>query len=416
MRQLLLSGSLVIASGLFILQLPSSILMTMKDTLMLAAVGDMSMRSYGVKLGIEVDEVVKNIHARINGAKITHADILTIMCMESAGLIGRRDVITSSAGARGMTQVMPGTLAYYARNHAGGFYLPNRPDLLYSDSRYSIEAGALIFNHHLMNYIPRHGELGGRRMAAIAYNGGPGRVRLPKERLPKETRDYAYKKLPHCYNRVKRGESPVDTSIWTVMVAKVVELTGGKMSLGGSAGVMSDIPSLQTPITNTINNPIERAAQEWWGSPAGRQVQQAQQQVPPQRMRQADGVISEQRNPVSRRDNDAVNREQASWIERFIYKRDDQPLESKFKCTRINGKIKLQWSCPSGTTVSRGYTPSGGTFDTHGASAGLINIVSDVMGTYQLMCIQGHKVLAESDCEVTEDNKPSKRWLIIDTK
>lgn len=180
---------------------------------------------YGRRLGSLVLSVVGEIRSRVPHAEITYTDILAIMCAESGALIRTGRNITSHAGARGLTQVMPSTLKYYAESRAGGFYLPYQPEKLYSNPWYSITAGGLIFNHHLMNYD------GDRTKAAIAYNGGPGRVGKAISSLPSETRHYAYTKFPACYNKIISGVSPVNTALWRAMIAFVVENKGETFAL-----------------------------------------------------------------------------------------------------------------------------------------------------------------------------------------
>jgi hypothetical protein len=398
MKQVFLFTSLTLALGLLILQLPNSVYTAMSNAVLSVAAGgalsDLSTeQEYGERLGIEVDAAVNNIHARIPNSEITHADVLTVMCMESAGLIGRRETITSGAGARGMTQVMPETLAYYANGDIGGFYLDNRPDLLYSDSRFSIEAGALIFNHHLMNYVPRYGPLNGRTVAAIAYNGGPGRVGLPKSRLPRETRDYAYNKLPNCFNQIRRGTSPVNSTIWRAMVSKVWELTDGKMSLDGAPGVPSDVMSQSTTPASTISR-VQEIAQRWWESPQARNIQRPG--PPPQTVQRA-GQYAPQ---VHNTNNDQDDRQ--SWLDRLIY-RDRQLTKeevSSIECKATDRGVKIKWSCPSGSTITKGYAPDGQRFDTNGANTGAIHAIDAPSGEYKIVCVQSHKVLSKATCNV----------------
>ncbi len=359
----------------------------------LASLGSIlpSQSSYGRDLGIIVDRVVKNIHARIPNAEITHADILTIMCMESAGLVGRRQNIRSSAGARGLTQVMPDTLRYYSRSNVGGFYLPNRPDLLYSDSRFSIEAGALIFNHHLMNYVPRNGNIRGRTIAAIAYNGGPGRVGLPSNRLPRETYNYAYQKLPNCFNKIIRGQSPVNTTIWEAMVAKVVELTGGRLA-ADVRGALSDIESIRTAPREVDR--VSSLGRSWWQSAQGRQVSQQSEQRAAFAPRGSDSWIDKLFNNYnSAKDNTTeAKKPDSNAIKKNIPK-------AKIFCERRSvDTVYIKWSCPKGTTISSGLGTGGVKFDTGGAGAGAVNSDYVSGAEYTVKCFKGHQLYAKSKC------------------
>jgi hypothetical protein len=158
-----------------------------------------------------------------------------------------------SAGAKGLTQVMPSTFAgYYSKNIQGFTDFANRTNCnatnLSSDVRCSIEAGARIFNKLLMDYG------GDRTKAAIAYNGGPKRVN--SSNLPKETYDYAYKKLPACKNPIVKGQSPVANQIWQRLVGRVGEITGGKFALNGVAKLVPYLAGSQpfSSFTNPFNS------------------------------------------------------------------------------------------------------------------------------------------------------------------
>ncbi|HVW72757.1 MAG TPA: transglycosylase SLT domain-containing protein [Rhizomicrobium sp.] len=73
----------------------------------------------------------------------------------------------SSAGARGLMQMMPASAKLAARNAS----LPFRPDALLSDTAYNIELGMTEYHGHMDRY-------GGSWVLAIAsYNAGPGNVR-----------------------------------------------------------------------------------------------------------------------------------------------------------------------------------------------------------------------------------------------
>ncbi len=401
MRNAILTTSLVIAVIMFVLQFPTDTLLSPARSLGLVL---QSQASYGEHVAVVIDKVVKNIHARIPNAEITHADVLTIMCMESAGLLGRRQTITSGAGARGVTQVMPATLRYYASSHVGGFYLPNRPDLLYDDLRYSIEAGALIYNHHLMNYVPRYGNTRGRTKAAIAYNGGPGRVN--SRSLPRETYNYAYRKLPNCFNKIIRGQSPVNTSIWKSMMAKTVQITGGRL-LGRVNGVASAIPSINT--APRLVDKITASNNQWWQSSAGRRVAQSQLLAPggynnstnsvdDSRTRKVNWLKSLFNNSVARstNGNDIKKHNTSQSTNKNISKYP----KAKISCQRRKELVRVKWTCPTGTTISRGTATKGVEFDTGGANVGVVVFKNIDKSEYILQCLKGHKLYARSRCSI----------------
>jgi hypothetical protein len=89
---------------------------------------------------------------------------------------GGRNAAVSTAGARGIMQVMPDTAKEYG-------FDPSRLD----DPAYNVHVGMTI----LADVLKRAG--GDPVKAAIGYNAGPGRMADPIESLPKETRDYVDK-------------------------------------------------------------------------------------------------------------------------------------------------------------------------------------------------------------------------------
>tara|TARA_B100000508_G_scaffold78050_1_gene60667 strand:- start:4046 stop:5638 length:1593 start_codon:yes stop_codon:yes gene_type:complete len=204
--------------------------------------------AYGEQLGKTVDDVVNTILATVPEALITHADVLTVMCMEQGGANPNlRTTITSGAGAKGLTQVMPGTFAQYKQTGRGGFrYLGCSYSEIQTNPRCAIESGARIFNDLLMRYD------GNRTTAARAYNGGPGRA---YGNLPAETRNYAYNKLPQCWNTILAGKSPVASSVWRAMIQEVSALTNGTFKLSGEGTL---VPLEASGWTNVASNPQQR--------------------------------------------------------------------------------------------------------------------------------------------------------------
>jgi len=204
--------------------------------------------AYGEQLGQTVDDVVNSIHATVPGSFITHADVLAIMCVEQGGVNANlRTSITSGAGAKGLTQVMPGTFSDYKKNNWGGFSQLNcEYSQIQTNPRCSIEAGARIFNYLLIQYD------GNRTTAARAYNGGPGRA---YGSLPTETRQYAYERFPKCFNAILAGQPPVASSVWRAMVQKVSALTGGLFKLAGSGQL---VPFSASGWADVASDPAQR--------------------------------------------------------------------------------------------------------------------------------------------------------------
>jgi soluble lytic murein transglycosylase len=73
----------------------------------------------------------------------------------------------SSAGAKGLMQMMPASAKVAARQ-AG---LPYRPDALLADSAYNMQLGMTEYRSHLDRYG------GSLVLAAASYNAGPGNTR-----------------------------------------------------------------------------------------------------------------------------------------------------------------------------------------------------------------------------------------------
>ncbi len=104
---------------------------------------------------------------------------------------------------------------------------------------------------------------------------------------------------------------------------------------------------------------------------------------------------------------------QPSWLNRLL----KQPAPTAptatttkapvLRCSESDKKTTLQWSCPSGTTVSKG-SATYGQFNTRGAGAGLVRVPVDYSlsrVTYTLQCLKSHQVLREGRCtRVSKDN------------
>jgi beta-lactamase regulating signal transducer with metallopeptidase domain len=108
------------------------------------------------------------------------AGLLAIMVYTESR--GRADA-RSSAGARGLMQLMPATAAEIARVRG----LPATPPARLDDPAYNLDMGAW----YIARQLERHGD--DLPLALAAYNAGPGRVaayRRGEAALPEETRRY----------------------------------------------------------------------------------------------------------------------------------------------------------------------------------------------------------------------------------
>ncbi len=111
-------------------------------------------------------KIIEEAHKRY--PNVSHKMIVNMIGLESGG----RKNVTSSAGAGGLMQLMPGT--------AKELGVTNR-----FDPAQNIEAGA----HYMSNLLKRYD--GDVNKALSAYNTGPGRV--DKGIYPRETRNYVSK-------------------------------------------------------------------------------------------------------------------------------------------------------------------------------------------------------------------------------
>ncbi len=117
----------------------------------------------GLNKGIFLmDSAFPTILKRMRGIDIEWALVHGIIRQESAFDFSA----VSSAGARGMMQVMPGTAADVARKLG----IPFRPDALTADPNYNIRIGSAYMKHLLDIYD------GSYPLAVAAYNAGPARV------------------------------------------------------------------------------------------------------------------------------------------------------------------------------------------------------------------------------------------------
>ncbi len=189
---------------------------------------------YGRHLAKIVDDTVKTIHATVPNSYITHADVLTIMCIEQRSLnISNSSAASRATGAKGLTQVTVNTFNSQVRSNKYFRDFVSRTnctaDKLDKDPRCSIESGARIFNDLLKRYN------GDRNMAAGAYHGGPGAVISKTQYKGPKTTKYANEWFPACFNRIKNGQAPESTEVWKALVSEVARITGGTFGAQGIA-------------------------------------------------------------------------------------------------------------------------------------------------------------------------------------
>ena len=114
-------------------------------------------KRYGEMLGLTVNDVVKNIHARHPNSKLTQAHVLAVMCQELPSLNPGK--LNSEGRLEGLTQVIDSTFRGLINGSmAGGAcrYIATlengecgRPEGRINNPRCSIELGACLFDHLL---------------------------------------------------------------------------------------------------------------------------------------------------------------------------------------------------------------------------------------------------------------------------
>ncbi|GEM_PF-4831962 len=102
-----------------------------------------------------------------------------------------------------------------------------------------------------------------------------------------------------------------------------------------------------------------------------------------------------------------LGQDRSSWVSRFLGGgRATTTKKASLSCATIDSVTRLRWSCPNGTTVSRGYSDGKWQFNTHGAGAGAVSVSLELGTKYTVQCLGGHSILAEESCKIQD--KPSK--------
>lgn len=400
MKSAVLALSLVLAIFVISFQLPvSSIVSNMR--VYIASVS--SLESIGSRLGQTVHEVVLNIRAndRDKGQRsyLTHAHVLAVMCQENPRL--DIDIVNGEGRREGLTQVIPSTArgllsgqmaggecAYVSRLENG---ICANPEARISNPRCSIELGACLYNYELKRVR------GDAKLAYNAYNTGRS------DRRANGQSDFV-----RGYNASVNGQlcakADNNLSVWRAMNTKVAELTGGQFKTDGAAH--SSISVAGWPTTEESIPTVENLGRSWWDSPIGRIVSSGQQYSQPsaqaeQSVPQSSYRPSSTTKETANSPNDTNN---TSWFERLFGSKSEQDdvihAEASLLCSESGGKVQLRWSCPSGTTVSRGSTARGERFDTRGAGAGAVTVDSVPGAEYMVQCLQGHQIFAEAKCKI----------------
>ena len=431
MKRAVLSISLIIAVFAFVLQLPIGDI-AMRVGGQLAAV--LSRADYGAKLGVTIDEVVKSLRYqdKKNGHRsyITHRHIMAMMCQENPKLNIRinNGQGFSRGNQEGLTQVidktargllygkMAGGRCRYVARLENGVCADLRARV--NNPRCSIELGACYLNDKLKQ------ARGNPYLAFVGYNTGS---------IRKTGAVNGGSAFNRGYDALSRGKlcakARANPQTWSAMYKKIAELTGGTFKTGDAEHI--PISSMNWP-KNASKWPTPRSiGKSWWNSPAGRTISKAfggqpqpQPQQPPQQsqkqMSSPQGQASQGQapsqqsgslggtqgtveNPTITSTDDNENRK-SDDIEPTYGSIDGGTVTENAKasitCKEDGQNVKISWSCPSSTTVSRGIATKGWHFNTHGAGAGVVKLPIMFGAEYTVQCISGHKIVSTDNCSV----------------
>ncbi len=406
MRRIALFFCFFVALTLLALQLPLGNFVKYANDQFAAVL--MSREEYGARLGVTVDEVVKSIRYqdKKNGEKsyITHRHIMALMCQENPWLnirINNRQGF-SRGGQEGLTQVIDATAwrllnsprfergrCLYVRNLENGVCADLRARV--NNPRCSIELGACYYNEKLKQ------ARGNPYYAFVGYNTGS---------IYKAYKANGLSSFVRGYNALASGKlcakARANPQTWIAMYKKIYELTGGTFKTDDAEHI--PVSSMNWPKDPSKWPTPRNIAQSWWDSPAGRAVAQSLgrgvDEYDRERQRQEEEArrLAEQRNREE---------ERRRWLDSLFGKNkyDNMKAKAFLSCDlNTDGTVVLRWSCPSGTTMSKGFGVNGSGFDTSGAGAGMV--ISDVYGDeeYVLQCLRGYEIYAEQRCTISADD------------
>ncbi len=390
--------SLVLAVFVLLAQLPID---TIANNIygQLAAV--MSRAEYGARLGVTVDEVVKSIRYqdKKNGEKsyITHRHIMALMCQENPWLNIRinNGQGFSRGNQEGLTQVIDRTARGLLRGSmARGrcTYVNKLENGACSDirarvnnPRCSIELGACYYNEKLKQ------ARGNPYYAFVGYNTGS---------IYRAYKANGLSSFIRGYNALASGKlcakARANPQTWIGMYKKIAELTGGTFKTDDAQHI--PISSMNWPKDPSKWPTPQNIAQSWWNTPAGQAVARGIGQG-------AQGYAQEQqrRDEEARRRAEQQKRDQqrARWLDSLLGKKTDAPNitpKATLTCNEVEGGVRLRWSCPRGTTFSRGIGTLGAEFETRGAGAGSVSSVPKDGTKYTIQCIKDQQIYAEASC------------------
>lgn len=186
--------------------------------------------------------------------------------------------LTSSAGAIGIAQVMPGT-APEAAKLAG---LPFDQNRYRNDPEYNLALGKAYYEKQLADFG------GDERLAAAAYNAGPGAVRSALKKggpngwinnVPRETRNYINSVFGGAGAPTRTGTgTPTRTGTGAPLtVSDAVKLPGKKRVTSIISDMIAEYEALneQNAIASTNRGPLDNIGDYFSVSTVGKEVQKA---------------------------------------------------------------------------------------------------------------------------------------------
>ncbi len=155
----------------------------------------------------------------------------------------------------------------------------------------------------------------------------------------------------------------------------------------------------------------QKIAQSFWQSSAGQTLSRAignQPEVQQRPVQQPQQAPRQQPLPprllpqVNTQGQSPLGQANASWLDRLLGRVQSPVVQStpraSLTCDASDERVYLRWSCPNGTTISKGLGTLGAVFNTNGAGAGSVNSAPVSGAEYILQCIKDHQLYAEAKC------------------
>ncbi len=236
--------------------------------------------AYGRALAIFVDDAVRHVQSNTQTPLVTHADMLDTMCLELGDTylnkFAKGELGKNKSGDYGIVQFQPATFKRIAKKYRL-FPVPRDRTALIAvmnNPEKSILVGA-YYKNELLNICKRKGfrGLALKRCAAVAYNGGAGKIKaMPRDGSPPQscyctqstkhlklcqgkpilaksqrkgmmhciTRKYGYDGLDRCIAEINNGGgNKLKSSLWRSLIANTNKLVNGQAVASVDANIFS---------------------------------------------------------------------------------------------------------------------------------------------------------------------------------